>query len=79
MKTTERWLADGSFKPARQNLMAWCAGNARVEQRANGILVTKQSSGQSKIDPLMAMFDAVELMARNPAALGAGPMIFALG
>lgn len=79
VKTTERWLADGSFKPARQNLMAWCAGNARVEQRANGILVTKQSSGQSKIDPLMAMFDAVELMARNPAALGAGPMIFALG
>ncbi len=66
IKTAERRLADGSFKVARQELMRWCVGNAKVEQRANSILITKQASGTAKIDPLMAMFNAVTLMAQNP-------------
>ncbi len=68
IKTAERWLADGSFAPAAQPMMNWCVGNARVEPRANSILITKQASGTAKIDPLMAMFNAVTLMALNPAA-----------
>lgn len=69
IKTCERWLASpGEYTPANQSLMTWCVGNARVEQRANSILITKQASGSAKIDPLMAMFNAVTLMALNPAA-----------
>ena len=49
-------------------MMAWCVGNARVEQRANSILITKQASGTAKIDPLMATLNAVSLMAMNPAS-----------
>ena len=68
IKTAERWLADGSFSPADQALMCWCVGNARVEPRANSVLITKQASGSAKIDPLMAMLNAVSLMSLNPPA-----------
>lgn len=68
IKTTERKLAEGTLKHAEQPLMSWCVSNARVEPRANSILITKQASGSAKIDPLMALFNAVSLMALNPPA-----------
>lgn len=71
IKTTERKLAGGDVLVAKSALMPWCAGNARVEPKGNAILVTKQASGTAKIDPLMALFDAVTLMALNPTAAGA--------
>src|SRR6266436_4923994 len=66
IKTLERHLADGSFVHGAQSLMAWCVGNAKVEPRANGILITKQASGTAKIDALMATFNATDLMSLDP-------------
>jgi phage terminase large subunit-like protein len=66
IKTAERKLADGTLVHAGAPLMAWCVGNAKVEPKGNSILITKQASGSAKIDPLMALFDAVSLMALNP-------------
>ena len=68
IKTTERKLAEGQLLHGGSNMMNWCVGNARVEPRGNSILITKQASGFAKIDPLMAMFNAVSLMALNPAS-----------
>ncbi|EFK2708099.1 terminase [Escherichia coli] len=66
IKTTERKLAEGVLVHGGQPLMAWCVGNARVEPKGNAILITKQASGRGKIDPLMALFNAVSLMSLNP-------------
>lgn len=80
IKTAERWLATpGEFSPANQALMRWCVGNARVEPRANSIMITKQASGSAKIDPVMAMLNAVSLMALNPAAPGEKYRMFMIG
>jgi phage terminase large subunit-like protein len=76
IKTLERHLADGSFLHGAQPLMAWVVGNAKVEQRANSILITKQASGIAKIDALVATFNAVDLMSLNPALPGGGPSIY---
>ncbi len=70
IKTAERRVAEGTLTHGGQPMMSWCVGNARVEPRGNAILVTKQASGTGKIDPLMAMFNAVALMAMNPEARG---------
>nr|WP_314532432.1 terminase large subunit [uncultured Pseudomonas sp.] len=70
IKTAERKLAEGGMKHGGQSMMAWCVGNAKVEPRANSILITKQASGSAKIDPLMALFNAVTLISLNPEGRG---------
>ncbi|MEX5744665.1 terminase large subunit [Massilia sp. X63] len=68
IKTTERKLAGGELLVAKSGLMPWSVGNARIVPAGNAISITKQASGTAKIDPLMALFDAVSLMALNPLA-----------
>ncbi len=66
IKTTERKLAEEMLKHGGTGLMAWAVGNATVEPRGNAIIITKKAAGSAKIDPLMALFNAVALMALNP-------------
>lgn len=66
IKMAERQLSAGEFEHCDQPLMAWCMGNAKVEQRGNALLITKQAAGYAKIDPVIAMLNAVTLMGMNP-------------
>ena len=70
IQTTERKLAENVLVHNGSRLMNWCVGNARVEVRGNNALITKQVSGKSKIDPLIATFNATALMSLNPEARG---------
>lgn len=70
IKTAERRLASKTLVHGSSPLMAWCVGNARIVPAGNAISITKQASGTAKIDPLMALFNAVQLMALNPVAVG---------
>ena len=68
IKTAERKLAEGILVHGGRPMMAWCIGNAKIEPRGNAVVITKQASGAAKIDPLMAMLNAVSLMSLNPTA-----------
>lgn len=66
IKTAERKIAGGTFWHAKSGLMDWCVSNLKIEPTATAIRATKQNAGDAKIDPAMAMFDAVTVMSRNP-------------
>lgn len=70
MHTTERKLAEGNLYHANQRMMAWCVGNARLHVKNNIAYITKQSSGKSKIDPLIATLNAAGLMSLVPDSKG---------
>ncbi len=68
--TLPRKLKDKTMQHCGQPLMAWAVGNAKTELRGSNYIVTKQAAGASKIDPLMATFNAAMLMFLNPEAAG---------
>lgn len=65
-KTCERKIASGDMYHANQPIMAWCVGNARVLVKGSGTMLSKAESGTGKIDPVIAMLNAVALMSQNP-------------
>lgn len=67
IKSVERKLIDGTFRHGGQRMMAWCAGNAKVSLTPTGMRIARDSAGYGKIDPLVALFDAADIMAQNPA------------
>ena len=69
IKTAERKLVNGTFLHAGGDLMTWCVGNIQIEPTATAIRATKQNAGDAKIDPAMAMFNAVAIMCLNPQAM----------
>ncbi|KDD09839.1 terminase TerL endonuclease subunit [Bordetella bronchiseptica] len=68
IKTAERKLAGGELVHCGQPIMAWSVGNAKTEKAGNATYVSKAVSGSGKIDPLMALFNAVSLLNLNPEA-----------
>lgn len=66
-KVCERKIASGDLLHAGQPLMAWCVGNVQVRTSNSGVMMSKSESGNGKIDPVIAMLNAVALMSQNPA------------
>lgn len=79
IKTAERAVAGGDLIHGAQPLMSWAVSNAKVVPAGNAITVTKAASGSAKIDPLMATFNAVSLMALNPAPQKKNLVLMTLG
>ena len=67
IKSSERKLADGTLWHSKSDLMRWAVSNLKIEATATAIRATKQNAGDAKIDPIMAMFDAVTVMQSSPA------------
>ncbi len=74
IKTAERHVAAKKLVHGGSALLAWCVGNAKTVLQGNAVTITKAASGVGKIDLLMALFDAVYLMALNPESKS-GPAI----
>lgn len=68
IKATERAVVKRQLLHCPSGLMNWAVGNLKIEALATTIRATKQNAGDAKIDPALAMFDAVAVMVKNPEA-----------
>lgn len=67
--TAEFKLGDGMLRHDGSPMMAWCVSNARATLKGSNMLISKEASGAGKIDPLVALFNAVKLMEAGPVAM----------
>lgn len=66
IQATEIKLANRTLRHGGQDLMAYCVANAKIVVSGNAVMITKAAAGTAKIDPLIAMLNAVALMAHDP-------------
>jgi len=57
-----------------QPMMNWIMGNAKATRVGSMVVIEKVQQGTAKIDPLIAVLNAAELMGRNPVS-GGGTVI----
>ena len=74
-KTFERKLVDGTLKHDGSKMMNWQASNAKMSITPTASRISREDSGQGKIDSLMAGFNAAAIMNTNPKASGNYQMI----
>jgi phage terminase large subunit-like protein len=72
IKTVEFKLVDGMLRHGGSRLMAWCISNAKAELRGSNLYIAKERAGVAKIDPLIAMLNAVQMLELGPVAAKAG-------
>ncbi len=66
IKTVEFKLVDGMLRHGGSRLMAWCVSNAKAELRGSNLYIAKERAGVAKIDPLIAMLNAVQMLELGP-------------
>ncbi|WP_018265540.1 terminase large subunit [Methylosinus sp. LW4] len=76
IKTAERMLAARRLLYPQSALLDWCVGNLRIIPTATAMRVARDESGFGKIDPAIAVFNAIALMSMNPEAQNSGASIY---
>ena len=71
----DRRLYDQTFVHCDQPIFNWAVSNAKAEKRGNNVLITKETAGTGKIDPLLATINAGFLMSANPELAAPKPTI----
>ncbi|WP_411340320.1 terminase TerL endonuclease subunit [Sphingopyxis sp. J-6] len=68
--TVEFKLNNDQLRHDGSEMMNWCVSNALVQLRGSNRFVSKELSGAGKIDPLIAVLNAVKVMETGPVAGG---------
>ena len=74
--SVERKLRHRLIGHGGRPMMNWVVGNARAELRGKNVFIQKSTAGSAKIDPLIAGFNAIKQLERNPTAAGSGASIY---
>jgi phage terminase large subunit-like protein len=74
--TAEFKIGDNMLRHDGSAMMTWCVSNALVKLRGSALFVDKETSGAGKIDPLVALLNAVKAMELGPVAGNDGPSVY---